>query len=167
MDAGMRAVVFVLALVAVSCSRPSPPTLTPQRAEVTTIGTAGVSLLVEMAANNPNRFALSARQVTAAVTLDARYKLGTVTVAKAIELPAQKWTRIDVPLSIAWTDLPSIAALAASGRAVPYTVDGTVTVGGDVIRAELPFHLAGEIKREQLAGVFLNSLPKLPIPGVR
>jgi LEA14-like dessication related protein len=162
-----RAVLLVFALLAVSCSRPQPPTLAPQRAEVTSIGTAGLSLLVQMAAYNPNRFGLSVRSVTATVTLDGRLKLGEVTVNKAIDLPAGQWTRIDVPLSIAWTDLPSIVALAVTGRTVAYTVDGRVDIGGDVIHVDLPFHLAGEIKPEQLAALAIRMLPKLPVPSPR
>jgi LEA14-like dessication related protein len=158
----MRALVLIAALLAVSCSRPSPPTLTPERAEVTAVSTAGISLLVRMAIHNPNRIGLSMRSVTAEMTLDGRYKLGAVTVPEAIDLPANQSTRIDAPLSVAWTDLPGIVAIAAGGRSVPYTVDGTVSIGGDVIRAELPFHLTGEIKPEQLATAVINSLPALP-----
>jgi LEA14-like dessication related protein len=156
----MRVLVMLVALLVVSCSRPSPPTLTPQRAEVTAIGTAGISLLVQMAANNPNRIGLSVRQVTAEVTLDGRYQLGAVTVPQAIDLPAKKSTAIDVPLSVAWTDLHRIIALAAAGRSIPYAVDGTVSIGGDVIHVELPYHLAGEITREQLGAALRNSLPQ-------
>jgi LEA14-like dessication related protein len=156
----MRVLVSFIALLAVSCSRPSPPTLTPQRAEVTAVGTAGISLLVQMAADNPNRFGLSARQVTAEVTLDGRHKLGAVTLPEAIDLPAKKSTRIDVPLSVAWNDLPSVIALAATGRSIPYAVDGTVSIGGDVIHVELPYHLTGEITREQLRAALINSVPK-------
>jgi LEA14-like dessication related protein len=156
----MRVLVMLVALLVVSCSRPSPPTLTPQRAEVTAIGASGISLLVQMAANNPNRFGLSARQVTAEVTLDGRFKLGAVTVPQAIDLPANKSTTIDVPLSVAWTDMRSIIALAAAARSVPYAVDGTVSIGGDVIHVELPYHLAGEITREQLGAALRNSVPQ-------
>jgi LEA14-like dessication related protein len=163
----VRAAVLFAAMLAASCSRPSPPTLTPQRVEVTTIGTAGISLLVQMAAHNTNRFGLAVRSVTADVTLDGRTKLGAVTVTRAIDLPAQAWTRIDVPLSIAWTDLPGLVVLAASGRSIPYAVDGTVSIGGDVIRAELPFHLTGEIKPELLATAVAGALPKIQIPTRR
>jgi LEA14-like dessication related protein len=165
MGSRLRVTCLFAALLAASCSRPSPPTLTAQRADVTSIGTAGISLLVQMAAYNPNRFGLSAKSVTADVTLDAKYKLGTVTILKAIDLPAKTWTRIDAPLSIAWTDMAGLITLAASGRTVPYAVDGTVSIGGDVIRAELPFHLAGQIAPEQFAAAVIVSLPK--VPGLR
>jgi LEA14-like dessication related protein len=156
----MRVLVVLAALLVVSCSRPSPPTLTPQRAEVTAVGTSGISLLVAIAVNNPNRFSLSARQVTAEVTLDGRFKLGAVTVPQAIDMPANQSTGIDVPVSVAWTDLPSIIALAATGRSIPYAVDGTVNIGGDVIHVELPYHLTGEITREQLGAALRSSVPE-------
>ena len=163
----LRAVVLVAALLAVSCSRPSPPTLTPQRVEITAIGSAGISLIVQMAVYNPNRIDISTRSVTAEVTLDGKNKLGTVTVPHPIDLPARQWTRIDLPLSVAWPDLASLVALATAGRRVPYAVDGTVSIGGDVIRAELPFHLTGEITREQLVAATINSLPTMPIPTLK
>ena len=162
-----RALLLIATLLVVSCSRPKPPTLTPQRVDVTAVGTAGISLLVQMAALNPNPIDLSARSVTAEVTLDGKNKLGTVTVPHPIDLPAKKWTRIDLPLSVAWADMSSLLVLATAGRSVPYAVDGTVSVGGDVLRAELPFHLTGEITREQLVAATINSLPAIPIPTLR
>jgi hypothetical protein len=52
-----------------------------------------------------------------------------------------------------------LADLAGSKGAVPYTVDGTLELGGSLLHVGVPFHLEGAITRDQLAGAVVNSLP--------
>jgi LEA14-like dessication related protein len=160
----LRAAALALALAA--CSRPEPPTLTPELATVTRVTPAGIDLQVRLDAYNPNGIEISARSVKANVMLDGKYDVGTVTVPMPLSLPAKKRTRLDVPLSVKWRDLTGLAALAASNRGVPYQLDGSVSLGGDTLNVDVPFRMGGTITHEQLVQAVTNSLPKLPIPGL-
>jgi len=120
---------LLAALAMVSCSGPEPPTLTPVSGTITSVSPAGLGLRVKLEAYNPNSFGLTTRDVTAKVTLDGRYDAGTVTIRHALDLPAQKRTALDIPVTMTWQDLAGLAGLAAAGRDIPYTVEGTVAIG--------------------------------------
>jgi LEA14-like dessication related protein len=155
------------ALTLVGCSRPSPPTIRPEKVAVTAITETGIELQVELEAVNPNRVDLSARSVTAKVTLNGNYELGTITVPSGINLPAGKPTELDIPLTMKWNDLAALAGLASvKESAIPYTVEGTVTLGGDLIHADVPFRMDGSLAKDQLIAAALRSLPPLPFLGL-
>jgi LEA14-like dessication related protein len=159
-----------LVLVACSaCSKPEPPRLTPLSAKVTAISTQGIDVDVKLQAENPNDSAISAQSLTATITLDGRYVLGTVTVPHQIKLPAHQKTVLDVPVSSRWKDLSGLTQLAMAGKDVPYKIEGTVDVGGDLVRVSVPFSVGGTVTREQLAQAALSSLPKIPglVPTIR
>jgi LEA14-like dessication related protein len=137
--------------------------MTPHRASITQIGPTGVDLSVDLAVRNPNRVDLSVRSVTAHVLVDGQYDLGSTTVAKAFTLPAEREVELSVPLSVPWKDVASLTMLALSNRDVPYTVDGVVALGGDVLNVELPFQLAGTLSHADLVGAAMRSLPTLPL----
>jgi LEA14-like dessication related protein len=163
----MRSLLPAAALVLVACSRPEPPTLTPEAAAVTAITPVGIDLRGRFDVYNPNDIGLATRAVSARVVLGGQYDVGTVTVPTALDLPAKKHTRLDVPLSVKWRDLAGIAALAARSSGVPYQVDGTVTLGGETLNVELPFRLGGTIPQEQLIQAVKSSLPGFPLPSLR
>jgi len=160
----MRTVFYSLiaVLALAGCAKPDPPKLTPERAKVTSVTATGIGFELELDAYNPNAVTLSTRKVDAKVTLDGKYDMGKVTVATPLELPAKKHTKLTVPVSTKWSDLSSVAALAASNRTVPYRVDGTVQLGGDTLNVDVPFHMDGTVTHEQLVQATLNSLPKIP-----
>jgi LEA14-like dessication related protein len=162
----MRALVLALAVALAGCSQPEPPKLTPEQAKVTSISPAGIALNVRLEAYNPNSVDLSARKVVARVKLDGRIDLGTVKVPTALNLPAQRRTKLDVPLSLKWSDLSFVIALATSNRSVPYEVDGTVELGGDAFSVDVPFRMGGTISHDELVRATANSLPKISIPGI-
>jgi LEA14-like dessication related protein len=155
---------FLGLLLLAGCSRPKPPTITPEKAEVTAIGPGGVELLVKLGIDNPNRVALSARSVTGRVVLDGKHDLGTVTVPHAFQLPSGQRSHLTVPLALAWKDLPALLALAATNRNIPYDVHGSVSLGGDVLNADIPFRLTGALTHDELVRATVNSLPRLPFP---
>lgn len=163
----MRSLLLAAALSLVACSRPEPPTLKPEVAAVTAVTAQGIDLRVQIQAYNPNGIDLTTRSVKATVLLDGKIDVGTVTVPTPLKLPAKAWTRIEAPLSVKWQDLTSIATLAAQSRGVPYQVNGTVAIGGETLNVDLPFRLAGTLTHEQLVTVIGNSLPGLPLPGLR
>jgi len=151
-------------VVLVGCARPKPPTITPEKATITSIGPGGIGVLLELGLDNPNSVELAGRSVTAKVVLHGKYDLGTVTAPNGIKLPAGKRTDLTMPMSLPWKDLTSLLALAGQSRNVPYEVDGTLTVGGDTLHADVPFHLNGVLTHEQLIQATVNSLPRLPFP---
>jgi LEA14-like dessication related protein len=153
---------FAVAVAALGCSRPDPPTLTPEQAKVTRISPDGLDMEVRLEAYNPNSVDLSARSLKAKVTLDGKYHVGDVKSAAKVVLPAHKRTKLEVPLSVKWTDLSGLISLAASNRAVPYELDGTVEVGGDALSLDVPFKLRGMITHDELVRATMNSLPKIP-----
>ncbi|WP_437782781.1 LEA type 2 family protein [Sorangium sp. So ce1097] len=163
----MRSLLLAAAVTLVACSRPEPPTLKPEVAAVTAVTVQGIDLRVQIQAYNPNGIDLSMRSVKANVVLDGKYDVGTVTVPVPLKLTAKAWTPIQVPLSVKWQDLTSIAAMAAQGRGVPYQVNGTVAIGGETLNVDLPFQLAGTITHDQLLTAIGNSLPGLGLPGLR
>lgn len=160
---GLGAALFATSVTGVTgCSKPEPPQLTPREAKVTAVGPTGMSVLVRVEATNPNRIALSAQSVTGKAKLDGKWDLGTVTISQPVSLPPGVATMIDVPMTLPWTDLKTLGALASAPGPVPYVVDGTVKVGGANINVDLPFTFTGTIAREEVMGAVLRSLPVIP-----
>jgi LEA14-like dessication related protein len=157
-----RRLLLVGLLLSAACSTPEPPRLVPQEAAVTSVGAAGVGLVIKIQATNPNRFELSAQSVTGKATLAGKWQLGTVRIDTPVVLPGSATTTLDVPMTLPWTDMQTLATLASSPGPVPYVFDGTVTIGGGRLHVDLPFSVSGTITREQAAGALLNSLPKIP-----
>lgn len=158
------------ALALAACQKPDPPQLSIDSVQVTGVDTASIGMHVGVAAFNPNRIPLSAQRVTGHVFLDDKYDLGSATVATPIAIPAGQTVRIDVPLSVRWSDLSLLGIVAARPDATPFVVKGTVTIGGDHISFDLPFEAKGAITREQLASAALRGLPGmlqgLPVPAI-
>lgn len=158
----MRVVLLVVATLAAGCAKPAPPTLAPEKVTVTRLDVTGIALDVSMSATNPNSSDLSASGVSSHVVVDKTHDAGTVTVPEAITLPAGKTTTFDVPLTLKWSDMGVLAQLAVSTGAVPYAVDGTLEMGGNLLHVGVPFHLDGTITQAQILGAMMNSMPKLP-----
>jgi LEA14-like dessication related protein len=166
MSHALSAAPLLAALAIAGCSGPEPPTLTPVSGAITSVSPTGIGLRVKLEAYNPNSFGLTTRDVTAKVTLDGRYDVGTVTIKHALELPSKKRTPLDIPVTVAWRDLAGLAGLAASGRDVPYAVEGTVAIGGEKLNVDVPFRIAGSLTQKELLQATMSSLPKLPsLPG--
>jgi len=142
-----------------ACSRPKPPTITPEKGEITSVGPDGVHLTLYLAVENPNRFDLAAHSVTGSVVLDGKYNVGTVAVSQPFALPSAQVTRLSVPTTLALRDVPTVVGLALSNRDLTYDVNGTVSVGSDKLNVDLPFHLSGQLTHEQLLRATMNSLP--------
>jgi LEA14-like dessication related protein len=155
----VRFVSLVAAVAVVACSKPAPPTIVPEQATVTSMDMLAVHLDVMLTATNPNAIDLPVRDVTAKIVVGQNFDLGTATIPNAVTLPAGKSTKLDVPMSLKWTDMSALAQLAATRAAIPFTVDGTVDLGGDLIAVSVPFHIAGTVSHDQLVSAALNSLP--------
>jgi len=165
------AIVSLAAVVTcLACSKPQPPQLTPQQAKVTAIDVNGFDMTVKMDAFNPNGFELAVQSVVAHVIVDGNQDLGTVTASQPIALAANAHTAIDVPMNVKWKSASGFAAIATSRRPVPYTIDGTATVGGNRLNVDIPFKLQGTITAEQMQQAGLKSLQAIPglqgLPGL-
>jgi len=167
----MRALLLVaLSFLGFACTRPAPPTLSPKRAAITTISPDGVALDVILETTNPNSFDLTAGDVTAHFVLDGHIDVGTATFPQTITLPANTTKDIDVPITLHWGDILPLLEIAASNRpTVPYAVDGSIALGGDLIHIQVPFHIEGIVTREEIARATVRSIPGLPgmpsLPG--
>jgi Late embryogenesis abundant protein len=151
-------------VVVVGCSRPKPPTITPEKATVTSIGPGGIGVLLELSLENPNSIDLAGRALTAKVVLDGTHDLGTVTLPNGIKLPAGKRADLSIPMSLPWKDLTALLALAGQTRNIPYAIDGSLTVGSETFHADVPFYLTGVLTHEQMIQATVNSLPRFPFP---
>jgi Late embryogenesis abundant protein len=158
---GVRFHALAGAVLLAACSRPKPPTITPERAVVTAIGPSGIEMNLELGVHNPNGVDLSARSVTANVVLDHHQPLRTVTVPHEFKLTARTTSHLVIPMSLKWEDVSTLLTLAAANRNIPYDVDGSVSLGGDLMHADVPFHLSGALTHDDLVRTTLNSLPRL------
>jgi hypothetical protein len=158
----VRAFLPAAVVLAIGCSKPAPPTLTPDQAAVTSIDVQGIGLSLTMSVTNPNADDLSARGITSHVVVDKTHDVGTVSLPKTLTLPAGQTTKIVVPVSLNGNDVGVLAQVAATNGNLPYSVDGTLDMGGKLLHVGVPFHLDGTLSHEQLVGATLKSLPKLP-----
>jgi hypothetical protein len=157
----VRLAILVCIIIGAGCSRPKPPTITPEKVVVTSIGPAGIDVLVNLGVENSNSSDLAGRSVTAKVVLDGKHDLGTVSVPREFHLPAGKRTELAVPMSVAWKEFSALLSLAGAPRNIPFDVDGSVSIGGDLLHVDVPFHISGVLTHEQLVQATMNSLPRL------
>lgn len=156
---GVRALFLVASVLAASCSKPSPPTLAPESVSVTRLDPTGIALDLRMSATNPNSVDLTTSGVSSHLVVDKSHDVGTVTLPRTIDLAAGKTTSIDVPVALKWTDVALLAQLAMSTGAIPFAVDGSLELGGNLLHVAVPFHFEGAITHAQILGAMMNSLP--------
>jgi LEA14-like dessication related protein len=170
LDLATRVAAFSVAFATAGCNKPAPPQITPVRATLAAVTPAGVNLLVDLDAANPNRFELTAQSLTAKVTLDHQYTVAdTTTAGKTVTIPPKDHASLLMPVQLLWADMPALAALAANPDGVPNEVDGAVTIGGESLHVSVPFHLEGTFTQTELANMLRRSMPAMPgaRPGMR
>jgi LEA14-like dessication related protein len=159
---------ILLAVAATACEKPALPTFVPVKAVVNAVTPAGVDLTATLTATNPNRIEIPLREVTGHLVLHKTTDLGTITIPFPKTLPAGQTTTMDLPLMVPWKDLLALGQLAGLATDIPYTVDGTVNLGGDLINVEVPYHLEGTVTQAQLLDAARNSISAIPgMPGLR
>jgi LEA14-like dessication related protein len=157
----MRSLAALFVPLLLACSRPEPPTLAPERVKVTGITTSQIGVDVTLEVTNPNSIDLVARSLTAHIVIAEHVDVGTVDIPVTTVFPANQTTKLEVPLSVQFTDLGQLAQLAVAGADLAYTVDGTVGLGGELLRVNLPYHLRGTVPRDQVTRAALKALPGL------
>jgi len=158
----LAVVILVLAASFGGCAKPKAPQLTPKEVAVTSVDVAGFDMRVKMDAFNPNGFDIAVRSIVAHVIVDGTQDLGTVTASSPITLPANAHTQIDVPMSVKWKGLGGLAVIAQARKPVPYTVDGTATIGGESLNLDVPFKLQGQITPQEVQQAAVKSLRAIP-----
>jgi LEA14-like dessication related protein len=160
----MRSMVFAAVMAIAACSKPQPPEITVKDAKVTAVDMVGLTVSVNAEAFNPNNIPLTIQRVSGSAKIDGKVDLGVVTVSTPMNLPAGARTPIAVPLTMKWQNVTALTSLAAGAPSVPYTVTGTVAVGGEKLSIELPFQVQGTMTREQITQAAIRSIP-LNLPG--
>ncbi len=161
---GARVVLGLCLALAAACSKPAPPTLAPESVRITQITPLRIDFHVVLRATNPNAIDLVARDLTAHVLVAGRFDFGTVDIPVTTTLPAGQTTRLDVPLSVKVADLAPLAQLALTSPKIPYKVDGTVGLGGDLLHVEIPYELGDAVPRDQIVQAAMSSIPGLAPP---
>jgi len=156
--------VVLSATLLVGCAKPDPPILTAKEARLVAVSVAGLELRLRIEAENPNSIPLVTEGVSAQVTLDDRLDLGTVTVPTKLTLPAKARTDVEVPISVKWADVGTLAGLAAAGRPVPYAIRGTAKIGAERLNVDVPFQIRGIVTPQELALGAMRSLPPGLVP---
>jgi LEA14-like dessication related protein len=159
----MRALVPLVTLLPLllACDKPVLPTLVPERVRITRVSAAEIDFVVTVAATNPNSITLVARSLTAHVKVADQYDLGTVEQPVTTALPAKRTTQLEVPMSVQVKDIAGLAALGATHAKIPYSVDGEVGLGGDLVHVELPYKLSDTVPRDEIIQAALASIPGL------
>lgn len=157
-----RPLVLAAALLAAGCSRPEPPTVRPISGRITSIDPSGITVEAKLEANNPNDFEIKVKSFTATIVLDGKHNIGTVTSLHALTLPANKKKVFDLPISMKWNDVASLAPLALQSRDVPYEASGKVSVEAHSISVEVPFKVTGMVTHKQIMESVGRSIPRIP-----
>lgn len=113
---------LLTALVALSsCAYPS---VSVRSARLDSVKLSGLTVDVYFDVNNPNPFALPLEQVDWNLRLfDTRVGAGTTRMDKT--LPAQRTTRVKMPIRVRFEDVGSIAGRVVNARSIDWDLDGT------------------------------------------
>jgi LEA14-like dessication related protein len=147
----------LLLLLAAACAKPQPPAVTPEVARVVRVSSEGVDLEVTLGVQNPNAFALDAREVEGTLLVAGGQRLGTGKSNPNRSIPAHGTGSVQSQVHIAWDDVPALQKFLLQER-VPYQFKGSVTLGGDTLHVSLPFEMQGTLTREQLLQAGLRGL---------
>jgi LEA14-like dessication related protein len=135
---------------AVDSVTPDAPDVTAEKASLRRISPKGIDLNVELGAYNPNSIDLEARAVTAKVILDGQHDLGNVEIPQEIDLPSKQQILLNVPVVVDWKDATIIASLVALKRNIPYTIKGSVNIGVELVKFDVPFDVNDVITEQQM-----------------
>lgn len=156
---------LLLSLPLAGCTKPEPPKIKPIDAKVKSASLTGLEIDLKLEATNPNSIPLSARSVKAHVWVNGDIDVGEIVIPTKTSIPAKETVTLEVPVSVPWTNLTSIAMAAATKESMPFKVSGTAEVGVEAVSFDVPFETTGTITRQQLGDMATKSFPGLQIPS--
>jgi LEA14-like dessication related protein len=158
----VRSLALVAAFGLLACSKPEPPTVRPVSGRFVGINQNGLDVEAKLEATNPNDFEIKVKSFTADVTLDHQIKVGSVTSASTITLPAKQKKVIDVPISVKWEDVSALVPLGLSNRNVAWEAEGKVSLTASGLDVSLPFKVDGVLSHQQIMAAVGRSIPRIP-----
>ena len=154
-------VVVASVLSAVACSKPKPVQITPQSAQLSSIGPNGVGVALVLNVRNPNGFPIIAQAVSATFELQDGSELGRGSSTAAFTIPAEGVTALPAQLSMGWTNVGALTPYALSGKALPYRISGTARLGGESLNVDVPFSISGQLTPQQVLAAGLRGAAAL------
>lgn len=151
-------------VLAVGCSKPKPPTLTPRSAQVTAIKPDGVRLALVLAAHNPNGFPLVANGVNGSFELQDGTPLGSARSAESFTIPSEGDRDLNATLDVRFNGLSALAPYALTAKAVPYRIRGSARIGSESLNVDVPFTIEGVLTAEQVVAASLRGAANLLAP---
>lgn len=156
---------LVLGSLTNSCDKPQPPRVEPRAIRVTSISPARIGLEVELEIHNPNGFALLVHQARGKLTVGNAVEVGTGEATIDGSVPARSSKTVPAAFSLNWTNVQALVPLALTASSVPYTFQGTATLGSERLNLDVPIALSGELTQAQLLQAGLNGLSGRLAPG--
>lgn len=153
-----------LAWLAVGCSKPKPPTLTPRSARVTALKPDGVQLSLVLAAHNPNGFPLIVNAVSGNFELQDGTPLGSGSSAASFSVPSDGDQDLPVTLDVRFSSLSALAPYALAAKPLPYRIRGSARIGSDHLNVDVPYTIEGVLTAEQVIAAGLRGAGNLLAP---
>jgi LEA14-like dessication related protein len=151
--------------LALGCSKPKPPTLTPRSAQVSAIKPDGVQLALVLAAHNPNGFPIVASAVNGTFELQDGTPLGAAQSTESFTIPSEGDQDLKATLDVRFQSLSVLAPYALQAKPVPYRVRGSARIGGENLNVDVPFSIDGVLTPEQVVAAGLHGAANLLAPG--
>lgn len=152
---------LVVLALAVGCSKPKPPTLTPRSAQVSAIKPDGVQLALVLAAHNPNGFPIVANSVNGSFELQDGTPLGSAQSAESFTIPSEGDRDLQATLDVRFSSLSVLAPYALAAKAVPYRIRGSARIGSESLNVDVPFTIDGVLTPEQVVAASLHGAANL------
>jgi|AAFX01.1.fsa_nt_gi LEA14-like dessication related protein len=151
----------VALLLVTGCAKPEPPKIEPRSIQLVSL--LPTKLSVEMDATNPNSYPLIVQSVKGRLSLGAAKNVADGTVDQKISIPAKATTRVTSEIQVNWAGIVVPPDVMTPSKAVPYTFQGTASVGAKSVNFDVPFEMKGEFTHAQL----INSAAKgLGLPNI-
>jgi LEA14-like dessication related protein len=154
----------LLVVLAVGCSKPKPPTLTPRSAQVTALKPDGVQLSLLLGAHNPNGFPIVVNSVAGIFELQDGTPLGTGSSAAAFTIPSEGDQDLPVTLDVRFSSLSVLAPYALAAKPLPYRIRGNARIGSDNLNIDVPYTIEGQLTAEQVMAASLRGAANLLAP---
>jgi LEA14-like dessication related protein len=159
--APVRSFSLGLVALAVGCSKPQPPTLTPRSAQVSAINPDGVQLALVLGAHNPNGFPIVAGGVSGAFELQDGTPLGTAQSTESFTIPSEGDQDLNATLNVRFQSLSVLAPYALAAKPVPYRVRGSARIGSEHLNVDVPFSIDGVLTPQQVLAAGLHGAANL------